>query len=64
LIETEEQTSPVTTSHTNTPQKKTYKREIKEFSPLVIKVSSEDFQVYRNRAKINHAPDLLKEGEM
>jgi hypothetical protein len=63
FLETEEQPTPVTASHTNTPQNKIEKREIKEVSPSVIEVSSKDFQVYRKRANTNHAPDLPKEGE-
>jgi hypothetical protein len=64
LLETKEQPSPVTASHTNTPQKKTKKRERNEVSPLVTEISTKDFQVYRKRSKTSHAPDLLKEGEM
>ena len=64
LLETEEQPSPVTASHTRTPQIQTKKREMTEVSPSVIEVSAEDFQVYRKRAKTSHTPDLLKEGEM
>jgi hypothetical protein len=40
------------------------KRARKEVSPSVTKVSVEDFQVYKKRAKTSHTPDLLKEGEM
>jgi hypothetical protein len=62
LLETKEQPPPVTTSHTNTPQKKTNKRERKDVSPSITKVSFEEFQVYRKRAKNIHASDFLKEG--
>jgi hypothetical protein len=64
FLETKEQPLPVTASHTNTPQIQTKKRARKEVSPPVTEVSYEDFQVYRKRAKTNHTPDLLKEGEM
>jgi hypothetical protein len=64
LQEPEEQPISVTTSQTNTPQKKAEKRSRKEVSPSVTKVSTEDFQVYRKRDKTNHTTDLLKEGEM
>jgi hypothetical protein len=64
LQEPEEKPSLVSTSHTNTPQKQVEKRQGKEVSPSVTKVSTEDFQVYRKRTKISHTTDLLKEGEM
>jgi hypothetical protein len=62
LLETKEKPSPMTASHTNTPQNKIEKREIKEFSPSLTEVSAEEFQVYRKTTKTNHAPNLLKEG--
>jgi hypothetical protein len=64
LQEPEEQPAPVTTSHTNTPQNKVEKRSRKEVSPSVTEVSTEDFQVYRKRAKTSHTTYFLKEGEM
>jgi hypothetical protein len=64
LLEMKEQPAPIAASHTNTPQKKIEKRARKEVSPSVTEVSTEDFQVYRKRAKTSHAPELLKEGEM
>jgi hypothetical protein len=63
-LEIEEQPSPTIASHTSTPEVQIEKIARKEVSPSIIKVSVEDFQVYRKRAKTSHTPDLLKEREM
>jgi hypothetical protein len=64
LQELEQQLSPVTASHTNTPQNQVEKRSRKEVSPSFTNVSAKDFQVYRKTTKTRHTSDLLKEGEM
>jgi hypothetical protein len=61
LLEIEEQHSPSNISHTNTPQVKIEKRDRKEVSLSVTKVSYEDFQVYRKRTRTSHTPESLRE---
>jgi hypothetical protein len=64
LVETEQQDIPVTVSQTTTPQAPKEKRPRQDLSPLVTKVSLEEFRMHTKRPKASSAPDPAREKEI
>jgi hypothetical protein len=64
LVETEQQEHPVTVSQTTTPEAPKEKRPRQDLSPLVTKVSLEEFQLHTKRPKTSPAPDPAREKEI